>query len=74
MSCRTAIGAAVLLPVAVFRGDLAPLRARSAALGAYTVIELAVPWLLLSTAEQMLSSSLAGLLVAAVPLVGFTLA
>lgn len=72
--CRTAIGAAVLLPVAVFRGDLAPLRARWAALGAYTVIELAVPWLLLSTAEQKLSSSLAGLLVAAVPLVGFTLA
>ncbi len=32
--CRTVIGAAVLLPVVVFRGDLAPLRAPSAALGA----------------------------------------
>ena len=37
---------------------------------AFTVIEMAVPWLLLSDAERVLSSSLTGLLVAAVPLVG----
>jgi drug/metabolite transporter (DMT)-like permease len=35
---------------------------------------VAIPWLLLNTAEQRLSSSLAGLLIAAVPLVGATLA
>src|SRR5579875_3121427 len=35
----------------------------------YTVIEVAVPWLLLSRAEQHLASSLSGLLVATVPLI-----
>jgi drug/metabolite transporter (DMT)-like permease len=69
--CRTAIGAAVLLPVAIARGQLAPLRARWAPLLAYTAVELAMPWVLLSTAEQRLPSSLTGLLIAAVPLVGF---
>jgi drug/metabolite transporter (DMT)-like permease len=39
----------------------------------YTVIEIAIPWLLLSSAEKRLSSSLSGLLVAAVPLVGAVL-
>ncbi|MGI8662393.1 MAG: DMT family transporter [Acidimicrobiales bacterium] len=72
--CRTGIGAAVLLPVAMARGDLAPLRARWRALLAYTVVELAIPWVLLSTAEKELPSSLTGLLVAAVPLVGFAMA
>lgn len=72
--CRTGIGATVLLPVAIVRGDLAPLLARWRPLLAYTVVELAVPWVLLSTAEQKLPSSLTGLLVAAVPLIGFALA
>ena len=40
---------------------------------AYTVVELAVPWLLLSHAEQRLSSSMAGLLVASVPLIAVVL-
>ena len=69
--CRTGIGATVLLPVAIVRGDLAPLLARWRPLLVYTVVELAVPWVLLSTAEQKLPSSLTGLLVAAVPLIGF---
>ena len=41
---------------------------------AYTVAELAVPWFLLSSAETRLTSSLSGLLVAAVPLIGALLA
>jgi drug/metabolite transporter (DMT)-like permease len=36
----------------------------------YTVVEIAIPWMLLTHAETRLSSSLAGLLVAAVPLIG----
>jgi drug/metabolite transporter (DMT)-like permease len=36
----------------------------------YTVIEIAIPWLLLARAETKLTSSLTGLLIAAVPLVG----
>jgi drug/metabolite transporter (DMT)-like permease len=39
----------------------------------YTLVEVAVPWLLLSDAETRLSSSLTGLLVAAVPLVGLVI-
>lgn len=71
--CRTGVGAVVLLPVAIARGQIAPLRARWRALLAYTVIELALPWVFLSTAEQKLPSSLTGLLIAAVPLVGFSI-
>jgi len=68
--CRTAIGALILVPIAAARGDLRPVLARWKPLVAYTIVELAIPWVLLSTAEQRLPSSLSGLLVAAVPLVG----
>jgi drug/metabolite transporter (DMT)-like permease len=67
---RTAIGALLLLPVAVWRGLLPQLRGHVKWLLAFTVVELAIPWLLLTRAEQHLTSSLSGLLVAAVPLVG----
>lgn len=67
---RTGIGALVLLPVAANRGALRPLLALWRPILVYTVIEVAIPWLLLSRAEERLSSSLSGLLVAAVPLVG----
>ncbi|HZZ95868.1 MAG TPA: DMT family transporter [Jatrophihabitantaceae bacterium] len=67
---RTAIGGLVLLPLALTRGGFAPVLRRWAPLLAFTVLEVALPWLLLSGAEQHLSSSLTGLLIAAVPLVG----
>jgi drug/metabolite transporter (DMT)-like permease len=67
---RTGIAAAVLLPFAAARGDLRPLLPRWKAVLAYTVIEVSIPWVLLGQAETQLSSSLTGLLVAAVPLVG----
>lgn len=70
---RTGLSAAVLLPIAAARGMLRPLLPRWRPLLAYTVAELAVPWFLLSAAEQRLTSSLTGLLVAAVPLVGVAL-
>jgi drug/metabolite transporter (DMT)-like permease len=41
---------------------------------AYTAAEVALPWVLLSDAERRLPSSLTGLLVAAVPLIGVLLA
>jgi drug/metabolite transporter (DMT)-like permease len=71
---RTLLGAAILLPLAVSRGDLGGLRGHWAWVLAYTLIEVALPWLLLSDAERRLSSSLSGLMVAAVPLVGAVLA
>ena len=67
---RTTLGALVLLPFALHRGELRPLMARWRPLVAYTAIEVAAPWLLLARAETAISSSLTGLLVAGVPLVG----
>jgi drug/metabolite transporter (DMT)-like permease len=71
---RTAIGALVLVPVAAFRDSLRPLLPQWRWLLAYTAIEVAIPWFLLSDAERHISSSFAGLLVAAVPFVGALLA
>ncbi len=70
---RTAVGAAILLPIALRRVDLAPLRHHWKAIAVYTLVEVAVPWLLLSHAETRLSSSLTGLMVAVAPLVGVVL-
>lgn len=70
---RTAIAALLLLPIAVWRGMLPSLRGHLRWLLVFTVIELTVPWYLLTSAEQHLTSSLAGLLVAAVPLVSVVL-
>jgi drug/metabolite transporter (DMT)-like permease len=70
---RTGIGALLLLPVAMGRGVLPELRGHWRWLAFFTLVELAIPWFLLTDAEEHLSSSLAGLLVAAVPLVGVIL-
>jgi drug/metabolite transporter (DMT)-like permease len=40
----------------------------------FALIEIGIPWLSISTAEQQISSSLAGLLISAVPLVGVVIA
>jgi drug/metabolite transporter (DMT)-like permease len=67
---RTAIGALLLTPVAAVRGELRPLMRHWRPLLAYTAVEVAIPWVLLARAETKLTSSLTGLLIAAVPLVG----
>ncbi len=67
---RTALGTALLLPVVVARGNLRALLPRWRPLVLFTVVEMAIPWVLLSDAERRVTSSLAGLLVASVPLVG----
>lgn len=71
---RTALAALLLLPFAFARGQIRPLLVRWRPFLLYTVIEICVPWLLLGYAEQRLSSSLTGLLIAAVPLVGAVIA
>jgi drug/metabolite transporter (DMT)-like permease len=71
---RTAIGGLVLLPFALRGGGFGPVLRHWRPLVAFTAIEIAVPWLMLSDAERVLSSSLSGLLVAAVPLVGVVVA
>jgi drug/metabolite transporter (DMT)-like permease len=67
---RTALGAAILLPIALLRADVRPVLGHWRWVVAFALIEIAVPWFLLASAEQQISSSLAGLLVAGVPLVG----
>ena len=66
---RTAIAAAVLVPYAAARGQLRPALRHWRWLLAFTLLEMTGPWFLLAYAEQTLSSSLTGLLVAVVPIV-----
>jgi len=67
---RTAIAAVLLLPIAALRGELRLARRHWVPLLAFTGIEIMLPWLFLAHAEIRLTSSLTGLLIAAVPLVG----
>src|SRR5271154_5751050 len=67
---RTTLAALLLLPVAAYRSELRPVLRSWRPLVAFAVIEIGVPWLLLSSAEEQLTSSLTALLLAATPLVG----
>jgi drug/metabolite transporter (DMT)-like permease len=71
---RTGIAALILVPIALTRTDYRAVLARWRWVVAFAVIEMGVPWILLGTAEQQIPSSLAGLLVAGVPLVATVLA
>src|SRR5947207_2357803 len=71
---RTAIGALILLPLAIRAarqggGQLDALRRHWRPLVAFAALEIIIPWGLLSAAERKLPSSLAGLLIAAVPII-----
>jgi drug/metabolite transporter (DMT)-like permease len=65
---RVAVGAALLLPIAIRRRELTPLLPCWRWLVLFAVVEIITPWLLLSEAETRLSSSLSGLLIASVPI------
>jgi drug/metabolite transporter (DMT)-like permease len=66
---RCVVGAALLLPWTIAKGWLRPALRHWRPLLLFTVLEMTLPWYLLSWAEQSLSSSLTGLLVASVPFV-----
>ena len=66
---RVALGFAVLLPYAWHKGALRGLSARWRVMLVYTVVEIVLPWPLIGFGEQRVSSSLAAILIAAVPLV-----
>jgi len=66
---RCSIGAVLLLPWTVARGQVMPALRHWRALLLFTVLEMAIPWVLLPYAERSLTSSLTGLLVATVPFV-----
>ncbi|HVN11550.1 MAG TPA: EamA family transporter [Kineosporiaceae bacterium] len=66
---RTALAALLLLPLAAARRQLRPLLPAAGWLLVFALLEVCAPFGLLSVAEQHISSSLTGLLVAAVPLI-----
>jgi drug/metabolite transporter (DMT)-like permease len=68
-AARIALGAAVLLPIAWHRGVLPQALAHKGAIVAFAFCELVVPFSAVSFAEVWISSSLAGVLIATVPLV-----
>jgi drug/metabolite transporter (DMT)-like permease len=71
---RTAIGAVILLPIAIRQGAVRPALARWRPVLAFAAIEIGVSWYLLNSAEEKLSSSLVALLLAMVPLLGTLIA
>jgi len=71
---RTAIGALLLLPVALRQGAVRPALAHWRPVLAFAAIELGITWYLLNSAEEKLSSSLVALLIAMVPLIGTLIA
>jgi drug/metabolite transporter (DMT)-like permease len=67
---RTALAGLLLVPIAAGRGMLRPLLSRWPWLLVFAAVEVAGPFFLLTFAETRISSSLTGLLVATVPLLG----
>jgi len=65
---RVVIAAAVLLALAAHAGVLSSLRGRWRWLAVYAVAEIALPFPLIAAGEQRVSSSLAAILIACVPL------
>src|SRR5437899_8767151 len=71
---RTGVAALILMPFVLRRGGLREIGNRWVPLIAFAAIEIAGPWFFLSSAEQHITSALAGLLISAVPLVGVVIA
>ena len=70
---RVAVGAAVLLPLALSRRTLTIVRDHWKALGGFAFFEIIAAWWLLSDAERHLTSSMTGLLIAAAPIIAAVL-
>ena len=66
---RIAVAVAVLLPYAIHQGALRGLTRHWKPLLLYSVVEIVFPWPLIGFGEQRVSSGLAAILIAAVPLV-----
>ena len=70
---RTAVGAAVLLPLALSSGIPAMIRRHWKALLGFSFFEIIAAWFLISDAERHLTSSMTGLLIAASPIIAAVL-
>ena len=71
---RCLLAAAVLLPVAAHLGALKGMRSRLGRVLVLSLLQVALPFTLITVGEQELSSSLTGILVAAAPIFTFLLA
>ena len=67
---RTTLALIILLPLAMRAGALRPALRHWRPAAIFALLEMGIPWLLLSDAETRISSALAGLLLAAVPIIG----
>jgi drug/metabolite transporter (DMT)-like permease len=65
---RLTLAALVLVPIAWQRGVLKPALRHKGAIVAFAIAELVIPFSLISVGEQWISSSLAGVLIATVPM------
>lgn len=71
---RTAVAAGPLLFIAARRAELRPALAAWRWVLAFAVMEMAIPWILLTDAERHLPSGLTGLMLACVPMIGAVVA
>jgi drug/metabolite transporter (DMT)-like permease len=67
---RTSIAAVVLFVLARRAGAITPALLRWRPVLAFAILEMAIPWILLTHAETHLASGLAALIIASVPVVG----
>ncbi len=65
---RVFIGALILVPISIYDKSLFVAIKGWKYIAVYALFELVIPWILIGTAEQSISSGLAGLLVASVPI------
>jgi len=65
---RTFIGAAILIPIAIYKGSFKDAVRGIKYVLPYAFLEMVGPWILITSAEKEISSGLAGLLVATVPI------
>jgi drug/metabolite transporter (DMT)-like permease len=70
---RTAVGAAVLLPLAMSRAAWAPVLRHWKPVLVFAFFEIIAAWALLTDAERHLTSSMTGLLIAAAPIIAAVL-
>jgi drug/metabolite transporter (DMT)-like permease len=71
---RTGVAALILMPIVLARGGLQGITRWWLPVLAFAAVEIGIPWFLVSSAEQRITSSLAGLLISGVPLVGVVIA
>ena len=65
---RVLIGALVLIPIAIYDKTFFTAIKHWRYIAVYALLEMVGPWILIGTAEQKISSGLAGLLVSSVPI------